>query len=310
MDDANLSAGAETAPNDAISDSDDLHQRLAALVDNGEVPEESTAEGADEPVSQPDDDKPEPDAEPIYTVKVDGQEIQVKQSELLAGYQRDADYRNKTKAVAEQRQAIEAERQSVVQERNTALQVIERFQAELGQMLQPNVDWNELANTDPAEYIRQKHAYDQRMAQYNQAEQAKAYLQHQAQQEQFQHLQNYVKAEQERLVQAIPDWKDEAKAKAGKAQLKEFLQSYGYNDTEIGTVADHRMVVIADKARRYDELIKKSAQTTKKVEKVPPRVERPGNAESRGIDGRTEVMKRLNKTGSIRDAAAAFANFI
>ncbi len=240
---------------------------------------------------------------------VDGQEIQVKQSELLAGYQRDVDYRNKTKAVSEQRQAVETERQSVIQERNTALQVIERFQAELGQILQPNIDWNALLESDPAEYLRQERAYAQRMGQYNQAEQAKQYLQHQQAQEQQQHLQTYVKAEQERLVEALPDWKDGTKAKAGKEALKGYLSGHGYTEAEIGTVVDHRMVVIADKARRYDDLMKKASLTTKKVEKLPLRVERPGTGEAR-TSGKAEAMKRVRQSGSISDAASAFSHLI
>lgn len=307
MTDANQAIGAEAAPSPAITDSEDLTQRLAALIDSDNAPAESTLEGAEE--GQPDENKPEPEAEPIYTVKVDGQEIQVKQSELLAGYQRDSDYRNKTKEVSEQRRAVEAERQSVVQERNTALQVIERFQTELGQMLQPNVDWNQLAASDPAEYVRQKHIYDTNLARYNQAEHAKQLMHQQSQQELVQNYQSYVKAEKEQLKQALPDWKDETKFQAGKEQLKEFLRGYGYNDKEIGTVADHRMVVIADKARRYDDLIKRSAQTTKKVEKLPVRVERPGSGENRA-DGRAEAIKRLGKSGSVADAASAFSHLI
>lgn len=308
MDDANLETGAETATQEPLNEADDINQRLAELIGSEGAAEESTSEGVE--TDQPDADTPEPDEEPLYTVKVDGQEIQVKQSELLAGYQRDADYRNKTKAIAEQRQAVEAERQSVTQERNAALQVIERFQAELGQLLQPAVDWGRLAQEDPAEYIRQKHAYDMRMQQYNQAEQAKQYMLHQSQQEQQKHLQAHIQAEAQRLIDAIPEWKDEAKAKAGKEALNSFLKSYGYGDQEIGTVADHRMVVIADKARRYDELMKKAALTQKKVEKVPPRVERPGSSETNPTDGRTQAMQRLKRSGSVSDAAAVFANFI
>jgi hypothetical protein len=307
MDDANLPAGADTAPNEAISDSDDLNQRLAALIDSGEPLEESTAEGADN--GQPDDDKPEPDAEPLYTVKVDGQEIQVKQSELLAGYQRDADYRNKTKEVSAQRQAVEAERQSVVQERERALQVVERFQAELGQLLQPNIDWNALLESDPAEYLRQERAYNQRLAQYNQAEQAKQYLQSQQAAEQNKHLQARVQTETENLLKALPDWKDAPKAKAGKEAIKGFLQTYGYSEAEIGTIVDHRAIVIADKARKYDELMNKAKLTQKKVASLPSRVERPGNSESRP-DGRADAIKRVGKTGSITDAANAFSHFL
>ena len=41
--------------------------------------------------------------EPMVTVKIDGQEMQVKQSELVAGYQRGADYTRKTQELAAER---------------------------------------------------------------------------------------------------------------------------------------------------------------------------------------------------------------
>jgi hypothetical protein len=46
--------------------------------------------------------------EPEYEVVVDGQKVKVKQSELLAGYQRQADYTRKTQELAEQRRQADA----------------------------------------------------------------------------------------------------------------------------------------------------------------------------------------------------------
>ena len=45
--------------------------------------------------------------EPTYTVKVDGQELEVTQEELLRGYMRQRDYTQKTQALAEQRRQFE-----------------------------------------------------------------------------------------------------------------------------------------------------------------------------------------------------------
>lgn len=45
--------------------------------------------------------------EPKYTVKVDGEEIEVTQEELLRGYMRQRDYTQKTQQLAEQRRQIE-----------------------------------------------------------------------------------------------------------------------------------------------------------------------------------------------------------
>lgn len=45
--------------------------------------------------------------EPMFTVKVQGEELQVTQSELLNGYSRQADYTRKAQEVAEQRKSLE-----------------------------------------------------------------------------------------------------------------------------------------------------------------------------------------------------------
>lgn len=302
--DANQDTGAEIA-DQSISESDDLNRRLAEMVAEENATEEGTDQGADD--SQPEDDNPEADSEPMYTVKVDGQELQVKQSELLAGYQRDVDYRNKTKAVAEQRQAIDYERQTVSQERQQAIQVLQTYQQQLSQMIQPNIDWNALLQNDPAEYLRQRHEYEQKANEYSRAQQMQAQLQLQAQQEQTQHFQQFVKSESERLAQALPEFADATKGKAAKEALKTYLSEVGFDDAAISSVADHKMIVIADKARRYDALIKNAAQTQKRVQQVPARVERPGSAESRAPDNRSSASQSFRKTGSIDDAARLFS---
>lgn len=46
--------------------------------------------------------------EPEYEITVDGEKVKVKQSELLSGYQRQADYTRKTQELAEQRRQVDA----------------------------------------------------------------------------------------------------------------------------------------------------------------------------------------------------------
>ena len=51
---------------------------------------------------------PQTETEPEYEVTVDGEKVKVKQSELLSGYQRQADYTRKTQELAEQRRQVDA----------------------------------------------------------------------------------------------------------------------------------------------------------------------------------------------------------
>jgi len=57
---------------------------------------------------KPQDKPAEHPAEPMFTVKVNGEEKQVPQSELVAGYQRQADYSRKTQELADERRRYES----------------------------------------------------------------------------------------------------------------------------------------------------------------------------------------------------------
>lgn len=57
--------------------------------------------------TQPEEDNPNTEEEPKYKVKVDGEEIEVTQEELLRGYMRQKDYTQKTQQLAEQRRQFE-----------------------------------------------------------------------------------------------------------------------------------------------------------------------------------------------------------
>ena len=64
-----------------------------------------------------DEEVAEIETAPSYTVKVDGEEVEVNLDELRNGYQRQADYTRKSQSLAEQRKAYEANLQAVQQER-------------------------------------------------------------------------------------------------------------------------------------------------------------------------------------------------
>lgn len=88
---------------------DDQPDELETLAD-GEVevgieeePKTET-EDAEEFEGQPDE---EPSDQPKYKVKVDGKELEVTLDELMQGYSKESDYRQKTQALAEERRRLD-----------------------------------------------------------------------------------------------------------------------------------------------------------------------------------------------------------
>lgn len=250
--------------------------------------------------------------DPTVTVKIDGKDVEVKLSELKNGYQRQADYTRKTMEVSEQRKAAETETAKARAEREAYSKNLQNMQVQLEAALQEQqkTDWTKLLESDPVEYLRQQHLAQTRQATLQQvyAEQQKAQAQHQAEMQKA-HA-SYLAQQQEELLAKLPDWKDEAKAKAERTAIREFLLDQGYPKEAIESLSNARDVVIARKAMLYDQMVKRASVAAKKVATLPTKVEKPGAGDSPGLDRRSSAFQRLSKSGKVEDAAALFAGIL
>ncbi len=255
--------------------------------------------------SDEDGDSEEEDQPQVFTVKVDGKEVEVTLDELQKGYSRTQDYTRKTQQIAEVRKQTEAELQEVRAEREQYAQLLGALQAQVQQAAQPQVDWDRLYNEDPIEWVRQRELAreNQEKAVAIQSEQQR--LAQLSQREQLQQREALLAQEQEALVAAIPEWKDSKKAQAEKAMLVQFGQKVGFTPDELKSVIDHRAVVMLRKAALYDQMMSKRGQI-KPVTNNGPRPAKPGAAGR--VSSNTEAMRaqqRLAKTGRVDDAADA-----
>jgi hypothetical protein len=139
-------------------------------------------------------------------------------------------------------------------------------------------------------------------------EQQQLHARHQAEQAQQMHA--FIQTQQQELLAKLPDWKDESKAKAGREAIREYLIKEGFDAKALDNITDHRAVVLADKARKYDEMMSKANSAAKKVSQLPQKVERPGSGESQTLDKRTAEWNRFSKSGKVEDAAAIFSRIL
>lgn len=246
-------------------------------------------------------------------VKVAGEEREVTLKELRDGYQMEADYRKKTSELSEHRKAFEAERDRVANDINARFHEAQQISTMLENQLMAeyqSINWNELRATNPAEFAALKQEYNER---YNHIQNVKANVaqnlqaqQKEWQDKQSQELRSMLSAESEKLQAAIPEFRDEAKAKALKGQLKEYLKSYGYNDQEISNVYDHRHVMILKDAMAYRAMQSKKPELTKKVVNLP-KMQKPGSAKSKAdikSERISQKMAKLRKSGNTQDLAS------
>ena len=288
---------AEDKPTEAATTTDETQP---ADQPSGDIEDAATGDqqATDEPASQP--TQPE---QPTFSVRVDGTEQKVTLDELLNGYQRTADYTRKTQAIAEQRKQAEAELAAARVERQRYAETLRQLETQLAQT-QPEPDWNKLYAEDPLEYVRQKDAWRDRRERQQALQGEQARLAQLQQVEQRALLEQHLAVERQRLVEAIPQWRDEQTAAKEREAIVTWAKRAGFSDQEIAQSYDHRAVNVLRKAMLYDELMGKNL-ADKQTPRPAPAMARPGMPPSKNetsSKARREALSRLSKSGRIEDA--------
>lgn len=284
---------------------DDAEARFASLI-GGEPGQEQASIDKGARQGQPVGDANGEPQERTYVVKVDGQEVEVTESELLNGYSRDADYRNKTKALADERRQMQEWAQGVQAERAQYAQAIQHYLTSTPQPTPPDPG---LIDSDPVEYLKQQRAFETAIAERQYAQQQMSWAQQQYEMEQHQAIAAYRADQQQALLAAIPEWADTKAASEGKAELREYLAKEGYTNEAISSLMDAKVVLTARKAMLYDKAVAQAQTSAKKLENLP-RFERPGTRQVSATDGRTQAMQTLKRSGGTDAAAAVFERLL
>ena len=271
---------------------------------------EATEDQGEEIEEEVEEEEVQTEAPATYSVKVDGEEMEVDLDELRNGYQRQADYTRKSQSLAEQRKTYEANVQAVQAERqqySQALEILAQNQnAELNRYNQ--VDWAALKESDPMDYMEKRIEFQDAKDKANQVQNERVRVQQQNETEMQSVLQEKVRTEAEALVKALPEYADPSSNL--KNELREYTLGLGFSPEDVDGITDHRVVLVLHKAMMGDK--SKKAPTAKKTKSVP-KVVKSGTPQTKaqkikkGVQAKRE---RLAKTGHQRDAADVFLDLI
>ncbi len=271
-----------------------------------EVDTTETEEQTETASDEQDADDGELEGDEVMFTSEDGTEVTL--DELKRGYLRQSDYTKKTQEVAENRQQLQAQfqefdghRQVLAQHLEMALNVVEPQLAELSK-----TDWDTLASNDPYEYAERKALHDQALSRYQQLNDAAQTVVSQEQTRVVEQKKAMVQAERQKLAMALPDMADPVKGRKLVSDIREFAMSQGLTETEAKSITDHRLVVILNKARQFDQLKQsKLSAADKKLRKGPRKVLNSGkpqtSAEKSAASNKT-LRDKLAATGSVDDA--------
>lgn len=277
------------------------------------------SEGGEEPISSLDELLNHYEFDPEWfnglevAAKVDGQPQQVKIGDLVKSYQMTEAAEKRLSEAKEkartQTQQLAERQEQIHSEYQKAAGLIQRTEKMLEKDAS-NINWAQLREQDPAEYSAKKAEIAERRQEIEQmkrdAVQEYQSFTQKSQEEMQQQRNEYLQREREALVEKLPEWKNEDKAKAEKSRLANYLVEQGFDKDEVGGLADHRLVYLARKAMLFDEGQSKADSAKKKVRKIP-KVMKPGapkSPEKVASQREKELRNRLKKTGSIDDAFA------
>jgi hypothetical protein len=302
----------ESQPTEGVVTLDDLADAMVAEdetapdeSEEGEESEESEGSEAKEEEAEETEEEEEQE-EPTFTIKHDGKEVTLKQSELVEMAQKGFDYSQKTMAVAEERktaESVKAQAEQYRQQSETLLQdqlnrlqaIAEYAKAQVGKP--PPI---ELAQQDAYQYLAQKELYESRQGQLQQALQAIQQTQDQAQLQRQAWIQQQADETEKALRDTLPGWNDETLTEYAK-----YADGLGLNPgtVELAFVQKGFWELI-HKAKAFDALQAKKAELkpTAKLAKVakPVAQNQPAKAAER-----VKREQAFNKNPSV-DSLAEF----
>jgi len=199
-----------------------------------------------------------------------------------------------------------------VQNYEYSMNVARQMQAHMDTMIPKEPDWDAEFAKDPA-HARELQRYYEKAKGFQ--TQIQAQMQ-EANQRQAQMNANQLAAfAEEESAKFEADnrktWSDPKKKVKDLQSMRRTGLSAGFSEEELSQVYDSRMLKVLLKASKYDRMMAAKPKPVVQAPAAKPIPPGTGSAKQRTVQkGVTTAMKRLNRTGSIEDAAVVFDQII
>jgi hypothetical protein len=254
--------------------------------------------------------KESPDDGEKYEVIVDGQPVEVSLGEALNGYVRQETFHRRMTELSNLRTGLEEDSRRQQANWGLMMQAKEAYEADVKTMLPTEPDWDREYAINPQEAHKNQKIYQALYAKLNQSRAERAQMEQIRADEADRQLKKYAVDGFSRFVfdSKIPD---EAALKKEIQSMRKTALAAGFNEQEVATVYDPRMLSILRKASKYDRMMaaaKPQAVVPGKGRTLTPGSATPlGNAARKGLD---EASRRLANSGRLDDAAEVFRKML
>lgn len=194
------------------------------------------------------------DREITYRIEGDIEDLDLE--EVRLGHLRDRDYRHKTMEISNKSKGID---EHIAKLDDTARKLESQLLYEQEKFNTPEMQ--ELKEYDEDEYNRRELEFNKRVKEYQAWQQNK-------QKEVEELSKQQTAAENQRIMDVLPEWKEETTRKQELESMIGYLRDQGYKDEEMGVFYSADYLPMVKKAMKYDEIVNKSLKS-KKVNEPP-----------------------------------------
>lgn len=281
--------------------------------DEDEPVDDEDADVDDRPAKDDADEDPEPDEEEapeetaldlnqIVAVNVDGERAEVSLQEALNGYVRAETFHRRLNQLGQVAQQIEAERADLARGRDYYANMLPALHQQLLSLQPQEPDWDKLYAEDANEAARLERQWRAYREKLGQLEHEHRRVQVEQEAEQKRKLAIYEDTQRRQLASWVPDWADGKKWERDRRSMIRTAMGAGYSEAELGELRDARATIVLLKAARYDAMMAAKPRPVRQQGAL-----RPGAISSRAApNGLARAERRLQRSGSVKDAARAF----
>jgi hypothetical protein len=271
----------EAAPEPEVEEAEIVPDEVEAEVEDDAEVEEPEEGDEDEEAVELKGQKADP--ENMWTVKVDGTEFDVSETELVAGYQRQKDYTQKTQALSNQMQEFNQGKEAQLTQLRDAL----AYYA-LPTTVEPK----------PEQYAGRPDAFMQAYGRWQKESTRQSEATNLLEQITTGQHQETLQRELVMLNEKLPEWSDPAAKEADiSAMSKVGLERYGFTQDEIDQVADHRLLLLLRDASRVAQYEAKPVVMKRKTE-IKPKLSAGTQVKSDPkAEANAKALKKLNTRG-------------
>jgi hypothetical protein len=295
----------EVEADDTEGDEAEAVEAEAEDADDQEA-EDETDDASEDEAEDDADQEPE-----LYTVKVDGEEIEVDLDTLKSGFMMQSAFTKRTQALAEERKVLEGEMQNAREARDTYLQNAQQIAQILQAQTQQEPDWARLREElDPKEYADAIYLHQQRKEQLANTNADIDRINAERAKEAQYNFGKHMESEKQLMLDAIPEWQDDKVRNDERVQVIEYAKTFGYTEQEIALAADHRAIKALRDSWLLSKLNNKAVIAKKKV-KAAPKVAKAGIPKTKAETvsrKRRDLRNRFDKERSMSAAIELLQN--